>query len=62
MSLWEVSGVTAQAMMEAYYRRLVEGLGRGEAIHRSLGRGTGCFRGTLAEVIDRLGGTERGRE
>jgi CHAT domain-containing protein/tetratricopeptide (TPR) repeat protein len=32
MSLWAVSGVTAQTTMEAYYRKLAEGLGRGEAM------------------------------
>ena len=32
MSLWEVSGVTAQATMEAYYRKLAEGQGLGEAM------------------------------
>ena len=32
MSLWEVSGVTAQKTMEAYYHRLAEGMGRGEAM------------------------------
>jgi MYXO-CTERM domain-containing protein len=32
MSLWEVSGVTAQKTMEAYYRKLAEGMGRGEAM------------------------------
>ncbi len=32
MSLWEASGVTAQKTMEAYYRKLAEGMGRGEAM------------------------------
>lgn len=32
MSLWEVSGVTAQTTMEAYYRKLAEGQGPGEAM------------------------------
>lgn len=32
MSLWEVSGVTTQKTMEAYYRKLAEGMGRGEAM------------------------------
>jgi MYXO-CTERM domain-containing protein len=32
MSLWAVSGVTAQTTMEAYYRKLAEGLGPGEAM------------------------------
>jgi len=32
MSLWEVSGVTTQKTMEAYYRRLAKGMGRGEAM------------------------------
>jgi CHAT domain len=32
MSLWVVSGVTAQKTMEAYYRKLAEGLGPGEAM------------------------------
>jgi MYXO-CTERM domain-containing protein len=32
MSLWEVSGVTTQKTMEAYYRNLAEGMGRGEAM------------------------------
>jgi len=32
MSLWEISGVTAQKTMKAYYRKLAEGLGRGEAM------------------------------
>jgi len=32
MSLWEVSGVTAQKTMEAYYRKLAEGQGPGEAM------------------------------
>lgn len=31
-SLWEASSVTAQKMMEAYYRKLAEGMGRGEAM------------------------------
>jgi tetratricopeptide (TPR) repeat protein/CHAT domain-containing protein len=32
MSLWAVSGVTAQRTMEAYYRKLAEGQGPGEAM------------------------------
>ncbi len=32
MSLWEVSGTTTQRLMEAYYRNLAEGMGRGEAM------------------------------
>jgi CHAT domain len=32
MSLWAVSGVTAQKTMEAYYRKLAEGQGPGEAM------------------------------
>jgi len=32
MSLWEVSGVTTQKTMEEYYRKLAEGMGRGEAM------------------------------
>jgi len=32
MSLWEVSGVTTQTTMESYYRKLAEGMGRGEAM------------------------------
>lgn len=32
MSLWEVSGVTAQTTMDAYYRKLAEGQGPGEAM------------------------------
>ena len=32
MSLWEVSGVTTQKTMAAYYRKLAEGMGRGEAM------------------------------
>lgn len=32
MSLWEVSGATAQTMMEAYYRKLAEGVSSGEAM------------------------------
>jgi MYXO-CTERM domain-containing protein len=32
MSLWGVSGVTAQKTMEAYYRKLAEGQGPGEAM------------------------------
>jgi len=32
MSLWEVSGVTTEETMEAYYRKLAEGMGRGEAM------------------------------
>jgi hypothetical protein len=32
MSLWEVSGVTSQTMMEAYYRKLAQGQGPGEAM------------------------------
>ncbi len=32
MSLWEVSGITTQRLMEAYYLKLAEGLGRGEAM------------------------------
>jgi CHAT domain-containing protein/tetratricopeptide (TPR) repeat protein len=32
MSLWPVSGVTAQTTMEAYYRKLAEGQGPGEAM------------------------------
>ena len=32
MSLWAVSGVTAQTTMEAYYRKLAEGQGPGEAM------------------------------
>jgi CHAT domain-containing protein len=32
MSLWEGSGVTAQRTMEAYYRKLAEGQGPGEAM------------------------------
>jgi hypothetical protein len=29
---WEISGVTTQKTMEAYYRKLAEGMGRGEAM------------------------------
>ncbi len=32
MSLWDVSGTTTQHLMEAYYLKLAEGLGRGEAM------------------------------
>jgi MYXO-CTERM domain-containing protein len=32
MSLWPVSDATAQATMAAYYRKLAEGLGPGEAM------------------------------
>ncbi len=32
MSLWEVSGTTTQRLMEAYYLKLAEGMGRGEAM------------------------------
>ncbi len=32
MSLWEVSGTTTQHLMEAYYLKLAEGVGRGEAM------------------------------
>ncbi len=32
MSLWEVSGTTTQRLMEVYYLKLAEGLGRGEAM------------------------------
>ncbi len=32
MSLWEVSGTTTQQLMEAYYLKLAEGMGRGEAM------------------------------
>ncbi len=32
MSLWEVSGTTTQRLMEAYYLKLAEGLGKGEAM------------------------------
>ena len=32
MSLWEVSGVTTLETMEAYYRKLAEGQGPGEAM------------------------------
>ena len=32
MSLWEVSGVTTEETMQAYYRKLAEGMGRGAAM------------------------------
>lgn len=32
MSLWDVSGMTARRTMEAYYRKMAAGMGRGEAM------------------------------